>query len=86
MQNRLGKLIECKRKERGLTVLDVATAVGVSERVVYEWQFGRKLPSLMNYLLLCDVLWLDMNEVGNELLSEYRQADWRESDTIGLWE
>ena len=49
---RTGATLKSKRKENGLSVTKVATALYVDERSVYAWEKGERLPSVNTMLIL----------------------------------
>ena len=49
---RTGATLKSKRKENGLSVTKVATALYVDERSVYAWERGERLPSVNTMLIL----------------------------------
>ena len=49
---RTGATLKSKRKEIGLSVTKVATALYVDERSVYAWERGERLPSVNTMLIL----------------------------------
>lgn len=44
-----GKYLRDKRKEKGLTQKELATALNISEKIVKEWEEGKTFPSLSNF-------------------------------------
>ena len=59
-----GKNIERLRKEKGLSVRDIASFMGFLEpQAVYKWQQGKALPSLDNMFALSVLLEVPMEEI-----------------------
>jgi len=54
-----------KRRERGLTQDDIATALGVSGQTVSNWERGRSIPTLtINQMkALCKILKCTLNDI-----------------------
>lgn len=66
-----GKFIETQRKEKGLTVTQLANKLYVSEKTLSNWENGKGLPDTSIMILLCKEL--DVNVC--ELLSAKRLDD-----------
>ena len=59
-----GKNIERLRKEKGLSVRDIASFMGFLEpQAVYKWQQGKALPSLDNMYALSILFHVSMEEI-----------------------
>lgn len=58
-----GRTILRARMARGLTLLEVATAIGVDHAAVCRWQSGRTVPSSRYVVGLCQVLGLTPNQL-----------------------
>ena len=66
----MGKRIEQLRKARGLTLADVATALGVSKPTVWAWEKGKARPIGERIPGLAEVLHVDPSELtGTEALA-----------------
>lgn len=64
----VGEKILQRRKELGLTRLQVAMAVGCVESSVQAWETGRHAPKLVPTQMqrLCDVLQISLRELASE--------------------
>ncbi len=75
-QERIGKFIAKKRKDKKLTQSELAEKLNVSDKTVGNWENGRNMPDLSLFKPLCDELGISINE----LLSgeEIKKADYQE--------
>ena len=64
-QIKIGKFITEKRKERGLTQLQLADKLGITDRAVSKWETGRSLPDASIMLELCSILEITVNDLLN---------------------
>lgn len=64
----VGERILKRRKELGLTRLQVALAIGCVESSVQAWETGRHAPKLVPAQMqrLCDVLQISLRELASE--------------------
>jgi len=62
-QTRIGKFILELRKESGMTQLELANKIGVTDRAISKWENGRGLPDLSLLKPLCDVFEITINEL-----------------------
>lgn len=62
-QKNIGLFIAKCRKRKGLTQLELAELLGVSDRSISNWENGVYLPDASLYRLLCDVLEISINEL-----------------------
>lgn len=61
---RTGENIKRIRRERGVTVAEIAKYMGFSSpRAIYKWQNGETLPSVDNLLALSFLLDVTMDEI-----------------------
>lgn len=70
----IGSFIARKRKEQGLTQMQLGQALGVTDRAVSKWERGKCLPDASCMLELCKLLHVDVNELllGREVpMDEY---------------
>ena len=64
-QQKIGKFIAEKRKQKGLTQLQLAEKLCITDRAVSKWETGRSMPDYSIMLLLCEVLDMSVNELLN---------------------
>lgn len=62
-QNKMGEFIEKLRKEKGLTQLQLAEKLGVSNSAISKWEGGHNLPDISMLEPLSDVLGVDMMDL-----------------------
>lgn len=58
-----GKRINELRKANGLSVRQLSELVGVSIHAVYHWQYGKKLPTIDNLVILASIFGVTMDEI-----------------------
>ena len=61
-QKKIGKYIADKRKDLGLTQLQLAEKLNMSNKSVSKWERGVCLPDVSKYTELCEVLGISLNE------------------------
>lgn len=61
-QKKIGKYIADKRKELGLTQIQLAEKINMSNKSVSKWERGVCLPDVSMYTKLCEVLGISLNE------------------------
>ena len=83
-QIKIGRFIACRRKEHGLTQMQLAKALGITDRAVSKWETGRSLPDASIMLDLCGMLGITVNDLlCGEIVStmkRWKQACSRWSD------
>lgn len=62
-QIKIGKFIAEKRKEQGLTQLQLAEKLGITDRAVSKWETGKSLPDASIMLELCSILGITVNDL-----------------------
>ena len=62
-QYQIGKFIATCRKEQGLTQLQLAEKLGITDRAVSKWENGKALPDSSLMLELCDLLGITVNDL-----------------------
>ena len=75
-QEKIGRFIQQKRKEKDLTQEELAQKLGVSNRTISKWENGRGMPDYSVILDLCKVLDMSINEMlsGEEIKNEDYQT------------
>ena len=71
-QAKTGRFIaECRKKE-GLTQMQLAEKLGITDRAVSKWETGKAMPDTSIMLELCDILKITVNELlsGEAILME----------------
>ena len=90
-QEKIGRFICEKRKENGLTQMQLAEQLSVTDRAVSKWETGRAVPDSSIMLLLCKILKISVTDLLNgevvkvdnseekilELIREKEEADKR---------
>ncbi len=69
-QAMIGKFISACRKEKGLTQMQLAEKLNITNRAVSKWETGKSMPDVSLMLDLCNILDITVNE----LLSGERRA------------
>ena len=59
---KIGRYIASKRKALGMTQMDLAKELGMSDKSVSKWERGICLPDASIYMQLCDALGISINE------------------------
>lgn len=62
-QIKIGKFIQQKRKESGLTQYELAERLNVSDRAVSKWENGNCIPDVSNIPELCKILNITINDL-----------------------
>ena len=64
-QVKIGKFISMCRKEQGLTQIQLAEKLNITDRAVSKWETGKSLPDSSIMLELSDILGISVNELLN---------------------
>jgi len=62
-QEKIGKFIQKRRKEKKITQSELAEKLGVSDKTIGNWENGRNMPDLSLFKPLCDELGITINEL-----------------------
>ena len=62
-QVKIGKFISERRKNAGLTQMQLAEMLGITDRAVSKWETGRALPDSSIMLELCGILKITVNDL-----------------------
>lgn len=62
-QEKIGSFIAENRKAKGLTQIEFAEKLGVSNKSVSRWETGKNMPDVSLFLSICDVLDISVNEL-----------------------
>lgn len=64
-QLKIGKFIAQRRKDQGLTQMQLAEKLNITDRAVSKWETGKAMPDSAIILKLCDVLQITVNDLLN---------------------
>lgn len=80
-QEKIGKFIAKKRKEKNLTQFELAEKIGVTDKSISNWETGKNMPDLSLFKPLCDILNISINELmsGEEITKEHYQEKFEEN-------
>ena len=62
-QVKIGKFIAQCRKQAGLTQLQLADQLGITDKAISKWENGKALPDSSIMLALCSILGISVNEL-----------------------
>ena len=62
-QIKIGTFIAERRKMQGLTQMQLAEKLNITDRAVSKWENGRSLPDSSIMLMLCDILKITVNDL-----------------------
>ena len=62
-QMKIGRFIAERRKQIGLTQLQLAEKLNITDRAVSKWETGRAMPDSSLMLALCDILQIGVNDL-----------------------
>ena len=62
-QIKIGKFIAQRRKAAGLTQLQLAEKLNITDRAISKWETGKALPDSSIMLDLCDILQITVNDL-----------------------
>lgn len=62
-QEMIGKFISACRKEQGLTQMQLAEKLNITNRAVSKWETGKSVPDVSLMLDLCGILGITVNEL-----------------------
>ena len=62
-QIKIGAFIAARRKAAGLTQLELAERLGITDRAVSKWETGRAMPDAALMLDLCQILAITVNDL-----------------------
>ena len=71
-QAMIGKFISACRKENGLTQMQLAEKLNITNRAVSKWETGKSMPDVSLMLDLCNILGITVNELlsGERIIME----------------
>ena len=62
-QIKIGKFIQERRKANGLTQMQLAELLGITDRAISKWETGKCLPDSAIMLDLCELLGISVNDL-----------------------
>lgn len=62
-QEMVGKFISTCRKEKGLTQMQLAEKLNITNRAISKWETGKSMPDVSLMLDLCGILGITVNEL-----------------------
>ncbi len=62
-QIKIGKFIALCRKEKGMTQLELAEKLNITDRAVSKWETGKSMPDTSIMIPLCEILSVSVNEL-----------------------
>lgn len=62
-QEAVGKFISTCRKDKGLTQIQLAEKLNITNRAVSKWETGKSCPDASIMLKLCDILDITVNDL-----------------------
>ncbi len=84
-QTKIGKYIAEKRKALGLTQMELADKLGMSNKSVSKWERGVCLPDVSLYSELCTILGISVSEfLAGEDIEPEKIAIWSEETIISV--
>ena len=71
-QIKIGRFISERRKSVGLTQMQLAERLNITDRAVSKWERGRAMPDTSIMLELCEILGISVNEllIGEKIIME----------------
>ena len=71
-QVKIGKFIAERRKSQGLTQMQLAEKLGITDRAISKWETGRAMPDTSLMMDLCGILKITVNDLlsGEEISME----------------
>ena len=84
-QVKIGKFLQTRRKECGLTQSELAERLSVSDRAISKWENGNCLPDADHMIELCDILGITVNDLfSGEVVSDERNTKELESSLVAM--
>ena len=62
-QEKIGKFIAEKRKEKGMTQEQFAEKLGVTNRSISRWENGKTMPDYSMFPIICETLGVEISEI-----------------------
>ena len=79
---KIGKFIAERRKLLGLTQLELAEKLMITDKAVSKWETGKSLPDHQIALELCNVLGISINDLLNGEMVEMRDYTKKQENAL----
>ena len=84
-QVKIGKFLQQRRKECGLTQSELAERLSVSDRAISKWENGNCLPDADHMIELCDILGITVNDLfSGEIVGDAGDTKELESSLVAM--
>ena len=84
-QIKIGKFIAARRRAAGLTQVELAAKLAITDRAVSKWERGKALPDASIMLMLCEILGISVNDLlSGEVVSSESLKEESEHNILGL--
>ncbi len=84
-QVKIGKFLQTRRKECGLTQSELAEKLSVSDRAISKWENGNCLPDADHMTELCEILGITVNDLfSGEIVGEAGNTKELESSLVAM--
>ena len=84
-QIKIGKFLQQRRKECGLTQSELAEKLSVSDRAISKWENGNCLPDADHMIELCDILGITVNDLfSGEIVGDAGDTKELESSLVAM--
>ncbi|MBO4554256.1 MAG: helix-turn-helix domain-containing protein [Clostridia bacterium] len=84
-QVKIGKFLQQRRKECGLTQSELAEKLSVSDRAISKWENGNCLPDADHMIELCDILGITVNDLfSGEVVGDAGDTKELESSLVAM--
>ena len=90
MRKQIGSVLALKRKEKGMSQIDIANAlekydIHIKNAAVSSWEKNNNTPTEAQLLELCEIL--DIADIYTEFIGEHKNAPFAEYSTIigAIW-
>lgn len=84
-QIKIGKFLQTRRKECGLTQSELAEKLSVSDRAISKWENGNCLPDADHMIELCEILGITVNDLfSGEIVGEAGNTKELESSLVAM--
>lgn len=85
-QEKIGKFISRKRKEKKLTQLEFAEQLGVTDRSVSNWENGKNMPDLSLFQPICKILNITINDLmSGEVIDDKHYKSTFEQNVVNVF-